>query len=82
MEISGIDSEYAFLLQGRGKIGAENIQQNIGDVVSVQAPAIMSDEEAGKVFNDTLDMIGLDGAAALSVHSGLKAGRVYALLGM
>ena len=82
MEISGINADYAFLFQGREKNSAENVQQSAGDVVSVQAPAILSDEEAEKVFHDTLDMIGFDGAAALSVHSGLNAGRVYALLGM
>ena len=79
MEISGIRSTMPFMFQGTEK-GASQ-KQATGDVVDIQQPQILSDEEAETVFNDTLSMIAHDAVNALSVHSGLSEDRVFALLG-
>lgn len=79
MEISGIRAAFPFMFQGTEKEAVSKIGS--GDIVDVRMPEVLSDEEAEKVFNESLDMISQNPAAALSVHSGLSESRVFALVG-
>lgn len=81
MEISGILSGASYLFPNIEKENGGVTRQS-GDIVDIRQPEILSDEEAENVYNDTIAMIGQDGAAALSVHSGLSENRVFALLGL
>ncbi len=61
---------------------AEATLKQASDIVDIHAPELLADEDVEGVLNDTIGMIGSDGAAALSVHSGLTQSRVFALLGL
>lgn len=81
MEISGIRSAFPFLFQNNDRgANVDNIPA-AGDIVDIHAPNILADDEVEGVYNDTLNMISGDHAAALSVHGGLSESRVFALLG-
>lgn len=82
MEISGIRSALPFMFPTAEREG-EVIDNSLktGDTVDLRAPALLADDEVDGVLQETIDMIGQDGAAALSVHS-LSEQRVFALLGI
>lgn len=77
MEISGIGSNISFFYPNK----ENSVKPAEGDVVDIKSQQILSDEEAEKVYNETLSMISNDAFSALTVHSGLSEDRVYALLG-
>lgn len=79
MEISGIQNTFSFLFPASDM--ADGAKRSSGDIVDVNAPAILSDDEVEGVFNETMELIGANPAAALSAHSGLSESRVFALLG-
>lgn len=85
MEISGIRSALPFIFpngenEGEAARAAQTAQAN-GDVVDVNIPGLLADDEVEDVLNETISMIGQDRVAALSVHS-LSEQRVFALLGI
>lgn len=82
MEISQIRSSLPFLFPNAEKEAASQAPKAAGDIVDVHSPQLIADEDVDDVLNDTIAMIGNDGAAALSVHSGLSEARVFALLGL
>lgn len=82
MEISGLRSTFPFMFPGSEKESSEIQTRNAGDINDVHMPQLLADDEVEGVMNDTISMIGQDGAAALSVHSGLTESRVFALLGL
>lgn len=77
MEISGIGSNISFFYPNK----ETSVKPATGDVVDIKSQEILSDEEADKVYNETLSMIANDPLSALTAHSGLSEDRVYALLG-
>ena len=81
MEISQIRSSLPFLFPNADK-EAPQAPKTSGDIVDIRSPQLIADEDVDDVLNDTIAMIGNDGAAALSVHSGLSESRVFALLGL
>lgn len=81
MEISGIRSAFPFLFQSNEKGANVDNVKNLGDIVDINAPEILADEDVEGVYNDTLAMIANDRASALTAHSGLSESRVFALLG-
>lgn len=82
MEISQIRSAFPFMFPTQERESAEATLKKAGDLVDVHAPELIADEDVEGVLNETIGMIGNDGAAALSVHSGLSQSRVFALLGL
>ncbi len=82
MEILQIRSAMPFLFHGDEKEEAAAAPKSTGDIVDVHAPELLADEDVEGVLNETINMIGSDSAAALSVHSGLTQSRVFALLGL
>lgn len=82
MEISGLSANFPFLFQGMDRDTTEAKLSQAADRIDIHSPELLTDEEAEIVLSDTIGMIGADSAAALSVHSGLSANRVFALLGM
>lgn len=80
MEISQVTSAFPFLFPNQER--GESQVKGTGDINDVRAPELLTDEEAEAVLNETVNMIGSDRAAALSVHSGLSESRVFALLGL
>lgn len=52
------------------------------DMVSLSATRLLQDDEVDGVLDQALKAITGDHAGALSVHSGLNQGRVFALLGI
>lgn len=81
MEISQIRSALPFMFPAEKEM-AEATPKALGDTVDIHGVDLIPDEEVENVLNETISMIGSDSAAALSVHSGLNASRVFALLGM
>lgn len=82
MEISPIRSAFSFMFSNQEREKAEVTLKRASDIVDIHAPELLADEDVEGVLNETIDMIGNDGAAALSVHSGLTDSRVFALLGL
>lgn len=80
MEISPIRSAFSFMFPNQEK--AEATLKQASDIIDIHSPELLADEDVEGVLNDTISMIGNDGAAALSVHSGLSESRVFALLGL
>lgn len=80
MEISQIRSSMPFMFPTPEKESAP--VRSTGDIVDIQAPQLLADDEVEGVLADTISMIGNDPATALSVHSGLSESRVFALLGL
>lgn len=80
MEISQIRSAFPFMFPAQEK-GETQLKAG-GDIIDVHAPRLLADDEVEGVLNETINMIGSDSAAALSVHSGLSETRVFALLGI
>jgi hypothetical protein len=82
MNISGINSSNSFAFPSIEK--EENAAPTAlsHDVVSLSAPNLLADDEVDGVMSDTMDMISQNPMSALSVHSGLSASRVAALLSM
>lgn len=82
MEISQIRSAFSFMFPNQEKEKAEATLKQASDIIDIHAPDLLADEDVEGVLNETISMIGNDGAAALSVHSGLSESRVFALLGL
>jgi hypothetical protein len=82
MELTGITQSMPLMFRFPDREDGGSTPPAAQDTVSVNAFPPLGDEEAEVVFNDTLDMIAADNMTALSAHSGLVPGRVFALLGM
>ena len=82
MKISGITPTNTFAFPALEKDEAADQAATPHDVVSLNAPDLLSDDEVDGVLNDTISMIAQDSVGALSVHSGLSASRVASLLSM
>jgi len=82
MKISGITSANTFAFPTLEKDEAADQAAAPHDVVSLNAPDLLADDEVDGVLDDTIGMIGQDPMGALSVHSGLSASRVAALLSL
>lgn len=82
MKISGINSANTFAFPTIEKEENTSATASSHDVVSLSAPDLLADDEVDGVLNDTMGMITQDPMSALSVHSGLSASRVAALLSL
>lgn len=88
MELSGINGQnqvFPYLLNlhdDKDDRSGSAPMGGVQDTVDIRMSALMSDEEAEEVMDETLQMIADDPAGALSVHSGLNESRVFALLGL
>lgn len=81
MEISGIRSSMPFMFPGKESAVAAQ-KENAMDTVDIRGGRLLDDAEADSVLRETIGMIGVNRADALSVHSGLSESRVFALLGI
>ena len=82
MNISSIDNAYLtelYLPERDGHSGSAPVAPQ--DIVNLSSLPDMTDEEVESLMQETIQMIGSDAIGALSVHSGLDANRVFALLG-
>ena len=82
MNISGINSSNSFAFPSIEKEETASPTALSHDVVSLSAPNLLDDDEVDGVLNDTMGMISQNPMSALSVHGGLSASRVAALLSM
>ncbi|MDR2744360.1 MAG: hypothetical protein LBB66_04070 [Desulfovibrio sp.] len=82
MELTGITQSMPLMFRFPDREDGGSTPPAVQDTVSMTAFRPLDDEQAGTVFDDTLDRIAEDNAAALSVHGGLVPERVFALLGM
>ncbi|MCR5814260.1 MAG: hypothetical protein K6G15_07195 [Desulfovibrio sp.] len=83
MNISSIDNAYLtelYLPERDGHNGSAPVAPQ--DIVNLSTLPDMTDEEVEGLMQETIQMIGSDSVNALSVHNGLDANRVFALLGM
>lgn len=82
MKITGFTSSEMFSFPLPGKDGMVTPATVSPDIVNLQALSRMdmSDADAQALLDETVGMISQDSVAALSVHSGLNAERVAALL--
>ena len=91
MNISGINSSNSFAFPSIEKEETASPTALSHDVVSLSAPnlladdevdGVLADDEVDGVLADTMGMISQNPMGALSVHGGLSASRVAALLSM
>ena len=82
MKISGLNPSPAFAFPTVEKDETAPAASPTGDVVSLSAPNLLADDEVDGVLADTMGMISQNPMGALSVHGGLSASRVAALLSM
>ena len=82
MNISGINSANSFAFPTIEKEENAAPAALSHDVVSLSAPNLLADDEVDGVLNDTMGMISQNPMGALSVHGGLSASRVNALLSL
>ena len=82
MNISGINSSNSFAFPSIEKEETTSPTALSHDVVSLSSPNLLADDEVDGVLADTMGMISQNPMGALSVHGGLSASRVAALLSM
>lgn len=82
MKISGLNPTPAFAFPSIEKDESTAVSTPSRDVVSLSAPNLLADDEVDGVLDDTMSMISQNPMDALSVHSGLSASRVAALLSL
>lgn len=82
MKISGLAPSTSFSFPAVEKDENTASTAPTRDVVSLNAPDLLADDEVDGVLDDTMSMIAQNPAGALSVHSGLSASRVAALLSL
>ena len=82
MNISGINSSNSFAFPSIEKEESAAPTALSHDVVSLSSPILLADDEVDGVLDDTMSMISQNPMDALSVHSGLSASRVAALLSL
>ena len=82
MNISGINSSNSFAFPSIEKEGTASSTALSHDVVSLNAPNLLADDEVDGVLDDTMSMISQNPMSALSVHGGLSASRVADLLSL
>ena len=82
MKISGLNPTPAFAFPSIEKDESTAVSTPSRDVVSLSAPNLQADDEVDGVLDDTMSMISQNPMDALSVHSGLSASRVAALLSL
>lgn len=85
--ITGVVANQSGVLANLSLQGDKRIRHNDaamqanGDVVSINKPEEMTDEEISQVMQSVEENVAMNRAEALSVHGGLDYGRVMALLG-
>lgn len=84
MKINAFDASlpFAFFNNDHDKDMTATASAAPQDVVNVNSPRLLRDDEVDNVLQETIQGITNDGAAALSLHSGLSESRVFALLGL
>lgn len=82
MKISGLNPTPAFAFPSIEKDESTAASTPSRDVISLSAPNLLADDEVDGVLDDTMSMISQNPMDALSVHSGLSASRVAALLSL
>lgn len=82
MKISGLNPTPAFAFPSVEKDETTPSAAQSRDVVSLSAPDLLADDEVDGVLDNTMSMISQNPMNALSVHSGLSASRVAALLSL
>ena len=82
MKISGLNPTPAFAFPSIEMDESTAASTPSRDVVSLSAPNLLADDEVDGVLDDTMSMISQNPMDALSVHSGLSASRVAALLSL
>ena len=82
MKISGLNPTPAFAFPAMEKDESTAASVPSHDVVSLSSTNLLADDEVDGVLDDTMSMISQNPMDALSVHSGLSASRVAALLSL
>lgn len=85
--ITEVSASQASIVANLALHGEQRVRQNDlspqqgGDVVSINKPGEMTDEEIAQAMQSVEDNVAANRAEALSVHGGLDYSRVMALLG-
>lgn len=86
--ITGVAANQSGGLASLSLHGEQRIRQNEvamqanADMVSINRPEEMTDEEVAQAMQSVEENVSMNRAEALSVHGGLDYGRVMALLGL